>query len=377
MSKIITSFSHKGGVGKTTLLHNIAHKIAEKNKKVLLVDIDTQCNLTAACHGLSTSISYSTTEEKQWMDIVNNNLSILDIANGITKDAEKTDGSYLSKTLAQDKHNKNIYCISGSQYLAEFETLLFRLTYEKEAAMRPNIPYRFEEAIRDIATIHKCDYILIDTSPSAISLLNAVCVLMSDYFYVPVTPTFFAKQAVDSLYDLVLNWREKLQTFTSAKGGGRFDLRTKFAGIVINQGKVLRRTDDIKGEEDILKKGEQGRLFEENIFAGNVKDWSQEINKSLKNVADRFNKYGGFSITDTQFKKIFGNNANPFIISQIQNYTSQIRAVSDETGKPVVLCKKTDDVRINQSFYENVLKTFSDDMDFLSTSFMKLLDNVD
>lgn len=43
----IALFSHKGGVGKTTLTANIAFALAQSGKSVLLVDSDPQCNLTS------------------------------------------------------------------------------------------------------------------------------------------------------------------------------------------------------------------------------------------------------------------------------------------------------------------------------------------
>ena len=42
MSKVITVFGSKGGLGKTTIAVNIATKLAEKKKKVALVDLDLQ-----------------------------------------------------------------------------------------------------------------------------------------------------------------------------------------------------------------------------------------------------------------------------------------------------------------------------------------------
>lgn len=46
---IIGIFNNKGGVGKTTYLYHVAHEVASRGKRVLLVDADPQCNLTAYC----------------------------------------------------------------------------------------------------------------------------------------------------------------------------------------------------------------------------------------------------------------------------------------------------------------------------------------
>ena len=46
MFKTIVLFNHKGGVSKTTTTYNIAWKLTQHQKNVLLVDGDPQCNLT-------------------------------------------------------------------------------------------------------------------------------------------------------------------------------------------------------------------------------------------------------------------------------------------------------------------------------------------
>ncbi len=46
MGKVISVINQKGGVGKTTTSVNLGAAIAQKGKKVLLVDIDAQSNLT-------------------------------------------------------------------------------------------------------------------------------------------------------------------------------------------------------------------------------------------------------------------------------------------------------------------------------------------
>ena len=44
--QIITLFNNKGGVSKTTTTFNIAWKLAQTGKRILMVDADPQCNLT-------------------------------------------------------------------------------------------------------------------------------------------------------------------------------------------------------------------------------------------------------------------------------------------------------------------------------------------
>jgi len=48
MSNIISVINNKGGTGKTTTVLNLGAALAKKKQRVLLVDLDSQCNLTSA-----------------------------------------------------------------------------------------------------------------------------------------------------------------------------------------------------------------------------------------------------------------------------------------------------------------------------------------
>lgn len=49
MPKVITFATLKGGAGKTMNIFNLAGVVAGRGKKVLLIDVDPQCNLSANC----------------------------------------------------------------------------------------------------------------------------------------------------------------------------------------------------------------------------------------------------------------------------------------------------------------------------------------
>jgi len=51
MCKKIAFFNHKGGVSKTTTVFNVGWMLATKGKKVVMVDADSQCNLTGMVMG--------------------------------------------------------------------------------------------------------------------------------------------------------------------------------------------------------------------------------------------------------------------------------------------------------------------------------------
>ena len=55
MAKIVSIINHKGGVGKTATAANLGAALQIRGKRVLLIDMDAQSNLTD-CLGVSTEL---------------------------------------------------------------------------------------------------------------------------------------------------------------------------------------------------------------------------------------------------------------------------------------------------------------------------------
>ncbi len=149
--KIITIATLKGGSGKTMNTFNIAGILAEKHK-VLLIDVDPQCNLTSNC-GVDLGIDDSQTVRS----IFNRRSSQPDIDQLITK--------------SPIPELSNLDLIASS-------ILLFRT--EKELSTRSNKEKIMESYFRKyIDRLLEYDYIFIDTNPS-MSVINMNAFMIAD-----------------------------------------------------------------------------------------------------------------------------------------------------------------------------------------------------
>ena len=164
--QIISVINQKGGVGKTTTVINLAAGLAQKEKKVLIIDLDPQGNATTGL-GLS--------------NLENSNETIYAVLNG-----SKSISNVIKKTNYQnlDVVTSNVDLSGLEVETAGDSRRAFILKGELTAYLND---FRGEY-----------DYILIDCPPS-LSLLTVMTLVSSHSLVVPLQTEFFALEGLTQL----------------------------------------------------------------------------------------------------------------------------------------------------------------------------------
>ena len=327
MGKIVTFFNHKGGVGKTTLVHNLGFILADKGYKVLLIDADPQMNLTAAMYGLSTSVEYSTDEDSKWSENVKKYISLSEYLD-IELKGQKCEKEIL-RIHSKQNNNGFVDLISGAINLSNTEADLYGIIKNKNE-FTDNIPGKFEHSFKKTKSDY--DFVLIDTSPSASSIINAMIMMLSDYFIAPVSPAFFSLQAVDNLSSIFQNWIKLLGDYQTTKSFKGLSFQPKFLGLIVQMAKRFNGGSNLEGATSFSKSTEK---------------WISDVSDSVRKF-QQFAALRNMAVSEEEFKNFFGEDSNPFIIQKCCDFTNQLRSIAEKAGIPVVhltqdICNKYKD----------------------------------
>lgn len=189
----IAFFNHKGGVGKTTSLFNLGAKLAQKGKIVLMIDADTQCNLTLQILGES---GYETHYEQKPKNNIKSYL------------APAFDSQPILITAGECISTKihNLYVMPGSLDLSGNDTQLsMSFNLSSFLTSMQNLPGSFDYLIQKTAERYKADFVLIDMNPS-LSAINQDLLISSDYFVIPTSVDYFSVQSIRSLANKLPEW---------------------------------------------------------------------------------------------------------------------------------------------------------------------------
>lgn len=192
----IAMFNHKGGVGKTLSSYHLGWKLTEKGHRVLLVDGDSQVNLTALALGAERFDSYYDDE----------NTSNKNIKDGIAPVFEGRPESIESFECPKALGNELLYVLPGHAELSAYEGQL-SLAQETGGTLSVlrNLPGALTALISSIENRYDIEYTIIDLNPG-LGAINQNLFLTADSFIVPTNPDPFSKMAVKTLAEQVVKW---------------------------------------------------------------------------------------------------------------------------------------------------------------------------
>ncbi len=313
MGKMISLFNHKGGVGKTTLTCNLGYALASKGKKVLLIDGDSQINLTTSLYGFSES----TYEAKLLKDANSTDKQIEDLPEYLRKYISIKDviesamsGSACDKPIYKSNHCANLDVISGSLVSYELDHQLSTLANTGGDGIK-KIFDNIQNRLKSYATEY--DFVLVDTSPNAVSMLNALLVSISDYFIAPATPSFFSKQSITNLSSVFATWKEMLsKVIRHPNTPYGIEFKVKFLGICVQMAKKQNGKKNIDG------------------ISHAHYQWSEGVNDAIQ-LFFTTHKH----CTKEEFKSIF-TKSNAYIIQILIDVAPELRSIAERCGKPVI-----------------------------------------
>lgn len=197
MAKQIALFNHKGGVGKTTTTFNLGWMLANKGKKVIIVDCDPQCNLTGMVLGFKDAKSF---EAMYASDGVTN------IRDGLAPAFESRPRLIEPVDCQSIDGQPNMHLLPGHIGLAEYEVTL-GIAQALSGSLRTlqNLPGAMHYLFTKTAEKYNADFILVDMSPS-LGPINQNLLTTSDYFIVPMFPDYFSAMATESLATILPKW---------------------------------------------------------------------------------------------------------------------------------------------------------------------------
>lgn len=186
MPQIITIANQKGGVGKTTTTLNLATALSLQKFKVLVVDLDSQGNLSYYL-GFENSPNKFTINNLIFTVASNKDINIQDF-----------------ETCTYHNDINNIDYIPANISLARAEYYLIN-ALSRETVLRTIL--KDNVSLQD--TINTYDYILIDCLPSlGILFINAL--VSSDSIIIPVQTQQFALLGLDELEELINQTKKRL-----------------------------------------------------------------------------------------------------------------------------------------------------------------------
>ena len=259
MAKQIALFNHKGGVGKTTTTFNLGWMLANKGKRVIIVDCDPQCNLTGMVLGFKDAEDFASMYASD---------AVTNIRDGLAPAFESRPALIEAVDCGRMDKPLLLHLLPGHIGLAEYEvTLGVAQALSGSLVTLQNLPGALHYLFAKTADKYNADFVLVDMSPS-LGPINQNLLTTSDYFIVPMFPDYFSAMATESLASILPKWaawtkQSKASPILQEAIYPFPDKHPKFLGTIIQNFRVKKGAPAAAFQRwiDQIKRGVQTKLI--------------------------------------------------------------------------------------------------------------------
>jgi chromosome partitioning protein len=300
MAKRVVVFNHKGGVSKTTSIHNIGWMLS-KAHRVLIVDADPQCNLSGLILGEQFEEYY-----------FNNSTKEQNIKDGVQAAFSGKPFPIQAVDCFSPSRAPSLYLLAGHANLSEYDAALtFAQTSNNAITTLQNLPGAFSELIKLTEIKYSIDYTLIDLNPG-LSAINQNLFLASNAFIIPTNPDPFSVMAINTLTNILPKWvawkRNSIESFADSA----YPLPD---GEPIFIGSLIQKFN--------IRNGRAAKPFRDNI---------SEIKKKIKEDFFSAISRAGMTLSAEQYTESFIENS--YCLDEIPDFQSLLPK-AHQAGVPI------------------------------------------
>ena len=221
--KSLVLFNNKGGVGRTTLGFNIAHMMARQGLRLVVMDYDPQCNITAIFLDEDRLIELWEPPKPEEARTVVDCIDLVRRGKGEVR---------MPRLVEADE---NLWLLPGHLSLSRFEQTLAeewpKITAqdnERALAVTTSLDVLSDLAARQV----DADVVLFDLGPS-LGALNRAALLACDHVVIPVAPDLFSLQGLRNVGPTLIEWRKDWDRVGGQGPAKRHDFRP--VGYIVQQ----------------------------------------------------------------------------------------------------------------------------------------------